>query len=74
MTDQPERFYQVIAIIQGMLSLNGSHPAITVGDAVFSTYASKVVRRKHQPGKVQKVIRRNSRLSLSQSLVLLQLN
>jgi hypothetical protein len=74
MTDQPERFHKAIAIIQGMLSLNGSHPVVTVGNAVFSTYVSKVVRRKHQPGQVQKVIRQNSRLSLSQSLVLLQLN
>jgi hypothetical protein len=74
MTDQPERFYKAIAIIQDMLSLDGSHPAVTVGDAVFYTYASKVVRREHQPGQVQEVIGRNSKLSLSQSLLLLQLN
>ena len=52
MTDQPQR-YQAIAIIQGILSLDGSHPVVTVGDAVFPAYASKVVRRKHQPGQVQ---------------------
>ncbi len=53
MTDQSQRFYQAIAIIQGILSLDGSHPVVTVGDAVFPAYASKVVRRKHQPGQVQ---------------------
>jgi hypothetical protein len=53
MTDHTQRFYQAIAIIQGILSLDGSHPVVTVGDAVFPAYASKVVRRKHQPGQVQ---------------------
>jgi hypothetical protein len=50
---QPQYFYQAIAIVQGILSLDGSHPVVTVGDAVFPAYASKVVRRKHQPEEVQ---------------------
>ena len=53
MTDPNQRFYQAIAIIQGTLLLDGSHPVVTVGDAVFPAYASKVVRRKHQPEQVQ---------------------
>ncbi len=53
MNDQSQHFYQAIAIIQGILSLDGSHPVVTVGDAVFPAYASKVVRRKHQPGQAQ---------------------
>ena len=53
MSDPSQHFYQAIAIIQGVLELDGSHPVITVEDAVFPAYASKVVRRKHQPGQVQ---------------------
>jgi hypothetical protein len=53
MPDQTQHFYQAIAIIQGILSLDESHPVITVGDVTFPAYASKVVRRKHQPGQVQ---------------------
>jgi hypothetical protein len=53
MTDPPQHFYQALAIIQGILSLDGSHPEIAIDDTVFSAYASQVVRQKHQPGRVQ---------------------
>ncbi len=50
---QPQHFYQAIAILSGELSLDGPHPILTVGDWDYPAYASKVVRRKHQPGQVQ---------------------
>jgi hypothetical protein len=53
MSDQPQHFYQAIAILQGQLKLDGSHPILTIGDWDFPDYASKVVRRKHQTGRVQ---------------------
>lgn len=53
MTDQLQHFYQAIGTIQGTLSLDGPHPILTVGDWDYPAYASKVVRRKHQPGQVQ---------------------
>jgi hypothetical protein len=49
----PQHFYQAIAIIQGQLKLDGPHPILTIGDWHYPAYASKVVRRKHQPGQVQ---------------------
>jgi hypothetical protein len=53
MTDHTQHFYQAIAIIQGQLTLDGSHPILTIGDWDYPAYASRVVRRKHQPGQVQ---------------------
>lgn len=53
MTNQSQCFYQAIAIIQGILSLDDTQPVVTVDDAVFHTYAAKVVRRKLQSGQVQ---------------------
>jgi hypothetical protein len=53
MHDHSQHFYQAIAILQGQLKLDGSHPILTIGDWDFPAYASKVVRRKHQPEQVQ---------------------
>jgi hypothetical protein len=53
MSDQPQHFYQAIAILSGQLKLDGTHPILTIGDWDYPAYASKVVRRKHQPGQVQ---------------------
>ena len=53
MPDHPQHFYQAIAIIQGQLLLDGPHSILTIGDWDYPAYASKVVRRKHRPGRVQ---------------------
>jgi hypothetical protein len=53
MHDHSQHFYQAIAILQGQLKLDGSHPILTIGDWDFPAYASKVVRRKHLPEQVQ---------------------
>ena len=48
-----DKYYQAIAIIQGTLSLDGSHPVLDVEGMSFPAQASMVVRSKHQPGQVQ---------------------
>ena len=53
MTDPSLHRYQAITIIQGELVLNGDHPVLDMGGSTFPVYASKVVRKKHQPGQVQ---------------------
>jgi hypothetical protein len=48
-----DKYYQAIAIIQGTLLLDGSHPVLDVEGMSFPAQASTVVRSKHQPGQVQ---------------------
>jgi hypothetical protein len=53
MTDPPKHFYQAIAVIQGDLLLDDTHPVLVLGNAPFPAYAGKLARKKHQPGQVQ---------------------
>jgi hypothetical protein len=47
------RIYQAIAVVQGILSLDGPYPILSVDGHSFAAYITKTVRTRHKPGEVQ---------------------
>lgn len=51
---QQSRLYQAIGVVEGVLDLSTESPTLTVAQTSFPASVSKQVRRKHQPGQVER--------------------
>jgi hypothetical protein len=53
MTEPQQHFYQAIATIEGILTLDGSNSSLSAGGSDFPVIVAKKVRQRHKPGEVQ---------------------
>ncbi len=53
MTEPQQHFYQAIATIDGILTLDGSNSSLSAGGSDFPVIVAKKVRQRHKPGEVQ---------------------
>jgi hypothetical protein len=53
MTEPQQHFYQAIATIEGILTLDASNSSLSAGGSDFPVIVAKKVRQSHKPGQVQ---------------------
>jgi hypothetical protein len=53
MTEPQQHFYQAIATIEGILTLDGSNSSLSAGGSDFPVIVAKKVRQRYKPGEVQ---------------------
>jgi hypothetical protein len=53
MTDRPTHYYQAVATVSGILTLDGPDSALAVADSAFSVVVTRKARKRHKPWLVQ---------------------